>query len=357
MNKKITGIEAFFIICMFSINAIILNTSKVIIEQTETGAFINSIYIGIFAFIFLIISNKLLAYFPTFDILDIANFLGGKILKLFIGTLFIIIFTLIICMFIAQFIILLKTVYFKDSPLLFILLFFILCIFFSNLNGFSSIKNSICFYFPISIITLSFVFFNNLSGFTFVKITPILGKSFETTFISGISNVFVFTNLILIFYLQPFLNNNKHFKKITITSFIFTWILLTLSVAILLSIYPFDNSILDLNPLYSITRRIELTQFIERADGLFVVIALFSCFSYISFLSYLITHTIKKIFIFESEKNIIYSVIPYIIGITVFMINTNIYKQSDIYKNIFNITIYVISLGILFFAVLKKKLI
>ena len=356
MNKKISELEAFFIMGMFSINSLILNTPKVIIEQTKTGAFIHSIYIGFIAFVFLIIVNKLFKYFPTLDILDIANFLGGKILKTIIGTIFIILFFLIICIFIAQFIVLLKTVYFKSSPLLFILLFFILCIFFSNLNGFSSIKQSICFYFPISLITLCIIFTNNISDSSLIKITPILGESLENTFTQNISNIFVFSNLIPIFFLQPFLNNSKNFGKITIYSFILSWILLVLSITILLSLYPFDNTILDLNPLYSLTRRIKLSQFIERADGLFATIALFSCFSYISFLAYLINHTMKKIFIFENEKNIIYSIIPYIIGITYFMITSNIYKENDIYKNIFNFTIYIFSLGILFFGALKKKL-
>lgn len=356
MNKKISELEAFFIMVMFSINSLILNTPKVIIEQTKTGAFVHSIYIGFIAFAFLIITNKLFKYFPTLDILDIANFLGGKILKNIIGTIFIILFALIICIFIAQFIVLLKTVYFKSSPLLFILLFFILCIFFSNLNGFSSIKQSICFYFPITLITLCIIFINNISNFTFIKTTPILGESFDNTFIKNLSNLFVFSNLIPIYFLQPFLTNNKNFGKIAIYSFILSWILLVLTITVLLSIYPFDNTILDSNPLYSLTRRIKLSQFIERADGLFATIALLSCFSYISFLTYLITNIIKKIFVFENEKNITYTITPYIIGITYFIITTNIYKESDIYKTIFNFAIYIFSLGILFFGALKKKL-
>ena len=196
------------------------------------------------------------------------------------------------------------------------------------MNGFSSIKQSICFYFPISLITLCIIFTNNISDSSLIKIAPILGESLENTFTQNISNIFVFSNLIPIFFLQPFLNTSKNFGKITIYSFILSWILLVLSITILLSLYPFDNTILDLNPLYSLTRRIKLSQFIERADGLFATIALFSCFSYISFLAYLINHTIKKIFIFENEKNIIYSIIPYIIGITYFMITSNIYKEK-----------------------------
>mgnify|MGYP003318887195 CR=1 FL=1 len=46
----------------------------------------------------------------------------------------------------------LKTVYFEKSPMLYILLFFIFGILICNLNGFSAVKNSICFYLPIAIL-------------------------------------------------------------------------------------------------------------------------------------------------------------------------------------------------------------
>ena len=357
MNKKISGLETFFIILMFSINAIILNTPQIIIKQSASGSFSNTIYIGIIAFIFLIIANKLLAYFPNFDILDISNFLGGKILKLIIGLLFIIIFILIICTYIGQFIMLLKTVYFQNSPELFILLPFIFCILFSNLNGFGSIKNLVCFFLPISLLTLCLIFANNFSNISLIKITPIFGNSIKETLIDGSSNIFVFTNIILIYFLQPFLKSTKNFKKINIIGFTISWLFLILSVIVLLSTHPINNSIFDLNPLYSQTRRIKLSQFIERADGLFVTIALLACFSYLSFLTYLISIIIKKIFIFESEKTLTYSIIPYITCITYFLIKTNLYIKSDIYGDIFNFTIYYTSIIILFFAVIKKKLI
>lgn len=356
MNKKISGFEAFCIFLMFSINSILLNAPKIIINKAGTGAFMNCIFIGILAFIFIIILNKLIKYFPSSDILDISNYLGGKVLKFIVGCLFIAIFLIIICVYIAQFVILLKTVYFKNSPILFVLLFFIIGIFISNLNGFSSVKNSICFYFPICIITFSIVIANSLSTSSFIKVTPFFGNSFDTTIISGSSNIFVFTNIIPIYFLLPFLDNNKNFKKISIITFILSWILLIISVSSLLSSYPLNNTITEINPIYSLTRRIKLTEFIERSDALFVFIAIFSCLAYLTFLFYLITHIIKKIFVIENEKMLAYPIISFIIGITYFMIMTQFYKNSDAHKDLFNITIYIISLLVLFFSVLKKKL-
>lgn len=358
MNKKISGLEAFCILFMFSINGILLNAPKILISSSSTGAFLNSIIIGILGLIFLIILTNLLKNFPTSDILDISNYLGGKLLKIIIGILFIIILTIIICLYIAQFVVLLKTVYFHNSPLIFILLFFILGILFCNLNGFGAVKKSICFYFPISILTLTIVVTYNLSDFSLLKITPFFGNSFESTVISGSGNIFIFTNFITLYFLLPFLDSNKNLKKISILSFVISWIMLILIITSILSFYPFNNSILDINSIYTLTRRIELSNFLQRMDGLFVIIALLSCLSYISFLFYLITLILKKLIHAENEKMLIYPTIPFIIGITYLMITSNYYKTNGtgLYQKLFNITIYLLSLLIVFLSAIKKKL-
>ncbi len=359
MDKKISKIEAICIFIMLFINTILLNAPQILIDNCKTGAFLNSIYIGILAFIFIIILNKIFKYFPSSDILDVSKFLGGNILRFIIGILFISILMLIICVSLAHFTILLKTIYFRNSPILFIIFFFIISAFICNLNGFGAVKKSICFYFPITVLTILIILQNQISNFNFTKITPFFGDSFENTFFKGTSNIFIFTNIILIYFLLPFLESDKSFKKITIISFFISWILLVFMVMIILNNYPFNNTISNVNPVYLLTRKVELSDFVQRSDALFIFIWILSYLSYITFFLYFITLIIKKIFTIENEKMIVYPVVPLIIGITYLLIRTNFYKfgSFELYKNLFNITVYIISLLILFFAGIKKKLI
>ncbi len=357
MSKKISGFEAFCILITFSVNGILLNAPKILISDSGTGAFLSSILIGIIGLIFLIFLNKLLDKFPSSDIIDISNYLGGKKLSFFVGLLFIAILLFIICVYIAQFVVLIRTVYFKNSPMIFILLFFAIAILICNLNGFGAVKKSICFYFPVSILAFTIVATYNIPEFSVINVTPFFGESFKNTLISGSSNIFIFTNFIFIYFLLPFLDTKKNLKKITITSFVISWTLLILIVTSILSFYPLNNGITDINSIYSLTRRIELSQFIQRSDALFVTIALFSCMSYLSFLFYLITLILKKLFLVENEKMLSYPLITFIIGLTYLMITSNIYKNNgaSAFKILFNFTIYIISFLILIFSARKKK--
>lgn len=357
MNKKLSTFEAFSILIMLTINTILLDLPKYALEQTGTGSIVNCIYIGSFVFIFLIIFNKLFKNFPTWDILDISNFLGGKLLRTLIGLLFLFILFISICNSLAQVSVMLKTVYFEKSPMLYILLFFIFGILICNLNGFSAVKNSICFYLPIAILTLLFVFKSRINGFSLLKMTPILGYSYESTFFNGFSNIFIFTNILTMYFLLPFLENFKNFKKITIGSFIISWILFLLTMIALLTSYPFDNISADINSIYILTRRTELSAFIQRSDGIFVFTCILAFLSYLSFVLYLITHIIKKIFNLENEKRITYSVIPFILGLTYFFTLNNFYKfnGTNIFKYAFILTVFIICFFILIFSSIKKN--
>lgn len=317
----------------------------------------NLIFIGILAFIFIIIINKFFTTFPSWDILDISNYLGGKLLKTLMGLLFISILLLGICISLAHVSVLLKTVYFIESPMLFIILFFIIGILICNILGFGAIKNSICFYFPLTLITLFVVLKSKIDLFSLLKITPILGNNIQDTFFNSISNIFIFTNIFLLFFIPSYLDNNKKLKKITIWSFFISWILYILSVIALLTAYPLDNIPSDLNSIYIMTKRIELTEFIQRSDGLFVFIWLQAFFSYISLMLYLITAILKKIFNLENEKVISYSIISLILGMSYFFITSNFYKFEGvgILKYLFILTIFVISFFVLIFSVIKKK--
>ena len=191
-KNKLSQIEAicFVLICM--INEIILNVAQNFIITVGTGSLINLIFVSIIAFIFCFIISKLFKNFSDSDIIDISQFLGGKILKFIVGFIFILFFILLSCLAICNFSYLIKTIYFEKSPILFIGLFFSLGMLIANLIGFDSIKKIACFIIPISIISIIFVFANSFKTYSLYRIAPILGQNLKTTFVTGLSNLFVF---------------------------------------------------------------------------------------------------------------------------------------------------------------------
>ena len=87
-NFKIGKAEAICAVCIIMVNRIILNLPYSILNSTKSGSLINLIYIGIIGLFFVCILNKLFKKFPISDIIDLAEFCGGKFLKTAVGLFF-----------------------------------------------------------------------------------------------------------------------------------------------------------------------------------------------------------------------------------------------------------------------------
>ena len=91
-NTKIGNKEAIALLITIAFNQIIIFGVKFIINNTSSASLLNLLYLSIIILIFTSLICFLLNKFPSFDLLDISDYLGGKILKWIVGILFFIYF-------------------------------------------------------------------------------------------------------------------------------------------------------------------------------------------------------------------------------------------------------------------------
>ena len=90
---------------------------------------------------------------------------------------------------------------------------------------------------PIIFVSILVIVISTSENFVIQRLLPIFGYGINETFFGSITNVFGFTGLAYLLYLQPLLKNEKDLKKISILSMIISGIYLLLSVISLLFIY------------------------------------------------------------------------------------------------------------------------
>ena len=78
-NKKIGNLEAIALVLTVIINHVVLNLPKSVVKVTSSGTIINILFVSLVALGITFLICKLLEKFPSLDILDISNFLGGKV--------------------------------------------------------------------------------------------------------------------------------------------------------------------------------------------------------------------------------------------------------------------------------------
>ena len=355
--EKINTKEAIFLIITFCINMSILIAGQVIFEQCGSASLINVFVISIFAIIFACIICKLYKNFAGLNILDIAEFLGGKFLKIIIGIMFFIYFLYTISILLYKLAKCVQIVYFPETNIVYIVFLFIIAtgIMCSMKNNAISKVNFIIV--PISLITLILIFIGNAKNFEYQNIYPILGNGIDSVFISGIFNIFAFGGMVYLYFLPSKLKEPKNFFKISFWGIVISAIFLLIIVSIIIFMFETDVIHEDLFPLYLAVRYIEFGTFFQRLDSAYLLIRIISFLCFIGISCKLCLDILKSITNVEDSRPINYTLMLIIFG---FVILTDKYDnikilQNNIFKIMFIIGV-VIGLVILVCANIKKKI-
>ena len=215
-NPKIGNLEAIAFFVIISINGILLSSSQFLVQQCSSSSLINALFVTIAVIAITFVFCLLLKNFVGNSLLDVSEFLGGKILKFIVGIVFIIYFICRVSFFLRKMSACLQILYYPMTNMIFIAsLFCIAAGIIVSLKNNSIFKSAIVLL-PILLATIVLVFIGNSKNFHFENIYPILGNGINATFFSGFSNVFAFCGLAYLFFLPSKLRNPEKLTKISI---------------------------------------------------------------------------------------------------------------------------------------------
>ena len=125
-----------------------------------------------------------------------------------------------------------------------------------------------------------------------------------------------------------------------------------------MSAFPLTQNTSALNYLYLLSKKINLGNFIQRIDALFILLWIISIFSYLGVISFINNILFKKITSCENRKMFTFFCSPVLLGLCLIPTNTAIIKFLDttIYKYSIIILTFGTSLIILLLANLKFRL-
>lgn len=356
-TARMGTLEAILFILVVITNKIILNTPRTIILACGSSSAINVIYISILALITVFIIVKLFKRFESYDIFDVSNYLGGTPLKTFTGVGYIVGFLVMATLVLRDFSESLRIIYYSNSPLLYVMIFFIIGTVISNRFGAKAIIKANALIMPAVVLSLLIILFSSFKNFTIERIYPILGNGFDATFLSGASNIFSLTGITYLFLIMPYLKNCKKFKKISYISIIISTLYLLVSVLCLLLVFPYVTTPDGPTSIYLFTRTLEFGDFLQRIDAIFVLLFIISTLSYLSITLFIILSIFKKITNIEDSKAMTYCFSTLIFGLA--LIPKNVFEVKVVNNTFFRYLViffvFVFSIALLIFANIKKK--
>ena len=356
-NDKIGTLEAISLVIIVIISHLILNLPNELLSSTLSAATLNVIYITGIVLLLFLFATKLFKPFKNKDILDVAEYVGGDILKKIVSTIYSLHLIFISGILIASFADTIKAIYLQNMPSELICLLFILIAVLANLFGFKSVSRTNAILMPFILITILIIFISLFTAFVPERIFPILGYGVNETFVMGASNIFAFGELLILFLIRPNLSDNKQAKKVGVSSILLSGLFLLLSVTALLLLFPFITGGEGVLSIYMITRSIHFGNFFQRVDALFILIWALTFFSYLSvIISYVLKIAKKNV---TSQKS---SSFVFLIAIAIFIVTLipqNIsqirFAENVIYKYSSLIVVFGLSFLILILGYFKKK--
>ena len=187
-------------------------------------------------------------------------------------------------------------------------------------------------------------------------LTPILGKSFNDTFIIGISNCFSMYIIVMYYFLKPLLKDINDFKSVSIISYIISFVLLILTVVPMLTLFNANSNSEPINSLFLLSRQIEFGRFLQRVDSLFIFLWIFAVLSYLSLIIFLINRIIKKILPISNEKMLSYLTCHILFSISLIPTNISIihFIENTLYRYLVIGFVFILETSILILANFKK---
>ena len=356
-NNRIGFVESISLTLIVIISHILLNLPNEILGSTASSGPLNVIYITILAVILFLVFNKLFSPFQGKDILDVAEFVGGNILKKVVSIIYTLYFIFVCGILLLNFANTLKTVYLQDMPTSLICLVFILIALIANQFGFKNVSRINAIILPFIVVAILIIFFFFFLRFVPERFFPVLGYGVNNTFILGATNVFAFGEIILLLLMRSSYKDPKDVKRNGLTSVILSGIILFLSVTSLILIFPFATGGEGILSIYMITRSIQFGTFFQRVDAFFILIWVLTFFSYLSVVfAFILRITNKNL---RMQKS---NIPTFIIGLGVFIVTLipqNIaqirFAENVIYKYSCLIIVFGMSFVILLLGYLKKN--
>lgn len=304
-KSKIGTVEAIMLVLTIVVTHTISSLPRELLTSTKSATIINLIYVGIIAIFLAILIFKLLKNFPGLDLIDISEMVGGKVFRNIIGIIFIVYFLFSSSILLRNFCECLRVIYFPRTNIAFIILLFVIALCIANRLDFSATLKTNLLVLPLVLASIVFLFFCNMNKFVPQRIFPIFGEGLFNTFVLGLSNISAFGGIVYLYFLPPFLKEPAKFKKVAIVSTIVTATYLILCVSTLLFMFTFFTDANEISPLYNATRYIELGNFFQRLESVFLLFWILTFACYLSIVSKFSMNIFKKITNIETKKPLI----------------------------------------------------
>jgi spore germination protein KB len=304
-KAKINASQLFVLIVLFEMGSAILVG---IAGTAKQDAWISVLFGLGGGLVLFFVYYRLYMYYPDIPLTSYIQKITGKWIGSFIGVLYIIYFMYIAIRVLRDFGELLTTTIYTDTPLFVINTLMIFTLIYAVHKGIEVIARIGQLYFAIvymmAIIGFLLILFSGLIRLE--NLLPILEHGWEPVIKTFLTETltFPFGEMIVFSMLLPFLNEPKKVKLVCLGGMILSGINIAITVVINIAALGVDSYSRSTFPLLSTISKIQIAEFIERLDVLFMLYVVIGGFFKIALFYYAAVAGTADIFTFKNQRKL-----------------------------------------------------
>ncbi len=282
-------------------------TSPAMIAQLvgTTGWYMTIISALMAAFLFSF-TYRLLKRFPHQNFMEIYDIVLGNWLG-FIGSLILAVYLIFIASVnLREFTEILKVFVLPDSPPSFIMILFLICVVVLSFLGLETLARFAKFMIYILGAGFLVVVLLSISNFNISNLFPILGYGLDKTVTNGIVRSSFYGEVVLIGVLAKSLHGPAEIKRIGNAAILISGIITSVALLAFAFVFPYDDAQEIVSPMYILLAQINLGEFLQRLDPIFVFLWNFGSFIEVTALFYCAILVYSHIFKINDKRPLIF---------------------------------------------------
>lgn len=308
-NENITEREMTLLIAnLLSVKAIFAFPRE-IFATSANAAWIEVIYMSLFAWAMLELSLWTYKYSGKKSIIDLAEKVGKKPFKIAVALLVTAVLTVNFTTEVRMFSESVKIILLPKTDIEYIMILLAVTICLGQKSGLSAASTVNAIFFPICLVFLGFIVIFLGKTYNINNLFPVLGNGAENILKGGLKNISCFSDILAVNLLIPHLRDISIPKKSGRKALLIastTMVFICLSYALC---YPYPWSKEYLLPVYQLSTRIRAGEYFQRFEAFFEFVWEISQLLYSTIYIFLISETLSKAFNLSDRTAICYGVI------------------------------------------------
>ncbi len=291
---------------------------RYIVERCQNGAWISVAVFSAAAVLIYFITQ--IVYFKTgrTSILSQAEAIGGKWFRMITGVVIILILMINIAPIVRAFPEAIKTALLQNTIMIEITFILSVAVVFGAYSGIAALGRISSIFLPIAGVFL-LAFFITLTPF--YKVNNLFPLAVKQNLTQGASALSIFSDIIVINLLLPYIDDMKTVKKSGFTAIIIAAIASFVIVLAYCLVYPYPSSTTFIVPMYQLARVVKIGTYFQRLEAVFEFVWSIAIFLYLSVYLFILCDVFRRSFGLKHYK-------PFIIPMLAILTRIVFWEQS-----------------------------